>query len=129
MVPAGSSSTECARRHSARRHRGTLRQAFSTVRDLLRNRISMGNFIPIVCTPSVGTIQRPSPAGSEECFRRPVRRAVLVLATDARVASTAPFTELTTRTDCIEFYIGRLGVKLAAPPQSNVYAVENDPEA
>src|SRR5581483_7210816 len=119
MVPAGSSRTECARRHSASRHFGTEQHVFSTLRDRLRNTMSMGNFIPTVCTPSVGTIHSPSPGRRQSCFSRPVRRAVLVLATPARSASTAPLEVLSTRTAVIHAYIGSSSVKLAPLWKSN----------
>lgn len=89
-MPLGSSSTECARRHMDIRHFGIAGRIFKTLRFLFRNKTSIGNFMPMVCTPSHGVIQRPSPGSNLVCLSKPVFRVALVFAMFARSASRVP---------------------------------------
>lgn len=87
-VPLGNSRIECAHRLAAIRHFGTSLRILITRRFLSKNTISMGNFMPMVCTASQGVIQSPSPFSSLVCFSSPILRVRLVSAMSARSANT-----------------------------------------
>ena len=96
-VPAGSSSTEFARRLKAMRPRLTFARVLTTLFLRSRKTTSIGNLIPNVCTASQTAIHRPSPGSIPACPRKPVRLLEAVSAISARLASRVPRVTLVTR--------------------------------